>query len=56
MSNRTSEEAVRHPYRELVTSRLVLRSSDDERDLTDYLSHLEAENEFYFQYGTERSD
>ena len=56
MSNRTSKETVKRPYRTLVTSRLILRPSDDKRDLTDYLSHLEAENEFYFQYGTERSD
>lgn len=38
------------------TERLVLRPSRDERDLENYLAHLEAENEYFIQYGYERSD
>ena len=42
--------------RAITTDRLVLRPSRDERDLANYLAHIEAENEFLIQYGMERSD
>jgi len=44
--------------RNIVTDRLVLKQSVDERDLTIYKSHLmECDpEEFYFQYGEERSE
>ena len=42
--------------RTMTTDRLVLRPSEDERDLENYLAHIEAENEFLFQYGQEKSD
>lgn len=41
---------------EIITDRLILRPSDDARDLADYLSHLETANEYFIQYGEERSD
>ncbi len=41
---------------ELTTERLVLRKSVDERDLDRYLTDLKKTDEFYFQFGMERSD
>ncbi len=41
---------------EIVTERLVLRPSEDGRDLETYLAHLEAEDEYLIQYGMEKSD
>lgn len=43
-------------YDDIITDRLVLRQSSDDRDLENYLSHLKSANEFYFQYGKEYSD
>lgn len=43
------------PLESIVTKRLILRRSQDKRDLEEYLSHIEAADEFYIQYGTERS-
>lgn len=42
--------------RTIITDRLVLRPSKEERDLENYLNHIEAEDEFIFQYGREKSD
>ncbi len=41
---------------DIITDRLILRPSDDARDLADYLSHLEAADEYFIQYGEERSE
>lgn len=41
---------------ELTTERLVLRKSVDERDLDRYLTDLKKTDEFYFQFGMERSE
>lgn len=41
---------------ELTTERLVLRKSVDERDLDRYLTDLKKTDEFYYQFGMERSD
>lgn len=41
---------------ELTTERLVLRKSVDKRDLDRYLTDLKKTDEFYFQFGMERSD
>lgn len=43
-------------YDDIVTDRLILRQSRDDRDLENYLSHLKEADEFYFQYGEEYSD
>ena len=43
-------------YDDIITDRLILRQSNDDRDLENYLSHLKTANEFYFQYGKEYSD
>ena len=40
----------------LTTERLVLRKSVDERDLDRYLTDLKKTDEFYFQFGMERSE
>ena len=42
--------------RTITTDRLVLRPSEDERDLENYLAHMEAEDEYLFQYGMVKSD
>lgn len=43
-------------YDDIITDRLILRPSNDDRDLENYLSHLKAADEFYYQYGEEYSD
>ena len=40
---------------EIITDNLILRSSDDDRDLSNYLSHLKSADEFYIQYGYDYS-
>ena len=50
------KRVVKKPQDDIITERLILRQSDDERDLENYLSHLMSAYEFYFQYGDEYSD
>lgn len=42
--------------KDIITNRLILRPSDDERDLENYISHLKSADEFYIQYGQPYSD
>lgn len=42
--------------KDIITNRLILRPSDDERDLENYISHLKSADEFYIQYGQPCSD
>ncbi len=51
-----NEKTNRPEESDIITDRLVLRRSRDDRDLEDYLSHLEAENEYFYQYGEQRSE
>lgn len=43
-------------YDDIVTERLILRQSSDDRDLENYLSHIKSADEFFIQYGQEYSD
>lgn len=41
--------------KDIITERLILCPSDDERDLENYINHLKNEDGFYFQYGEQYS-
>ena len=41
--------------KDIITERLVLRPSDDKRDLGNYINHLKDEDIFFFQYGEQYS-
>ena len=41
--------------KDIITERLVLRPSDDQRDLENYINHLKDEDIFFFQYGEQYS-